>query len=331
MDRHPVASADDGPCAGARLRWFRALQWFGAAAVFFAVFSALGVWADNRVQSMACMLVLGLAAGSFVNVLVLRLPRMLEQAWRDEAEALLADRLAPGPPEAQRPRLSLSHPRSHCFSCRTPIAARHAVPVFSYLVLRGRCARCRAPFSARYCLVELACAIVWAVSGWRYGIAAEAVIYGVGLAALLALALIDWDTQLLPDALTQPLLWSGLIVSLWGGQVPPEDALMGAVLGFGVMGLISVTFRALTGEQGMGQGDIKLMAALGAWLGWVPMPGVLTLGALASVLVGVLRLRRLGLAWNTPQPFGPYLIAAGAACLFWPPCWLTSYIAQWVE
>jgi len=259
----------------------------------------------------------GLLIGSFLNVVIHRLPRMMQR----EADNYLAQETRQALPH-QHP-YNLLTPRSACPSCGTPVAAIHNVPVLSYLMLRGRCAHCKAPISARYPAVELLSAVLSAVTISQFGLGAH------GLAALalvyflIALSVIDARTQLLPDSLTLPLLWLGLLVNLWGLFAPLHEAVLGAMLGYLSLWLIYWLFRLATGKEGMGYGDFKLMAALGAWLGWQSLPLILllasALGAIGGIALILLKKHRADQA----LPFGPYLALAGLLMLLYGPTWLS--------
>ncbi|MGH8258989.1 MAG: prepilin peptidase [Steroidobacteraceae bacterium] len=258
--------------------------------------------------------VLGLIVGSFLNVVIHRLPIMLEREWREQCAAL-----APGdPPHAKAGPFNLVVPRSACPSCKTPIGALQNIPILSWLILRGRCAACGARIGVRYPLVEALTGALSALVAWRLGYGWPA---GAGLVLtwfLIALAFIDADTQLLPDNLTLPLVWLGLILSLWGpqpgGAAVPVDlrsSLIGAVAGYLSLWIIYHLFRLLTGKEGMGYGDFKLFAALGAWLGWQMLLPVILIAAAVGAVAGIAILAVQGKDRATPIPFGPYLAAAG--------------------
>ncbi|WP_224414647.1 prepilin peptidase [Modicisalibacter tunisiensis] len=262
--------------------------------------------------------VLGLCLGSFVNVVIARLPPMLMRQWHEEACAAL-DR-DPDPEVAKLPPLNLWRPGSHCPRCGTAIAWHDNIPLLGYLKRRGRCAHCRLPISLRYPLVELA--------GGALAVAVAA-IHGVdpaGLAllgaclTLLALAVIDLRTQLLPDVLTLPLLWAGLLYQLLFQPLMLGDAVLGAMFGYGILWLFYWGFKLLTGKEGMGYGDFKLLAALGAWLGWQALPLLLILSAGAGAVVGILAQLAVPRLRGQPLPFGPFLALAGwIALLFGAP------------
>jgi leader peptidase (prepilin peptidase)/N-methyltransferase len=254
---------------------------------------------------VAVVTILGLLVGSFLNVVILRLPRMMEQNWKRDARDAL------GLPAVDEQRLSLSHPPSCCPSCQAPIRPWQNVPVLSWLALRGRCAKCRAPISVQYPLVEAAAALLSAVCAWRFGYAPALVAALILSWTLLALAVIDLRTQLLPDDLTLPLLWLGLLLALAPVFADLRSAVIGAAIGYLALWSIYWLFKLATGKEGMGYGDFKLLAALGAWLGWQSLPTIVLLSSVVGALVGVglIVFRRHGR--EVPIPFGPYLAAAG--------------------
>ncbi|NGY06676.1 prepilin peptidase [Solimonas terrae] len=275
---------------------------------------------DSPALLVAVVSVLGLLVGSFLNVVILRLPRMMEQTWkRDAREAL-------GLPAVEEARLSLSHPASCCPSCQAPIRPWQNVPVISWLALRGRCAHCRAPISPQYPLVEAASALLSAVCAWHFG-------YGPALLGslvlswvLLALAVIDLRTQLLPDDLTLPLLWLGLLLALAPIFADLHSAVIGAAAGYLLLWAVFWLFKLATGKEGMGYGDFKLLAALGAWLGWQSLPTIVLLSSVvgAAVGIGLIVFRRHGR--EVPIPFGPYLAAAGWLTLVFGPQLQQAYL-----
>ena len=278
-------------------------------------------------------LVVGLCVGSFLNVVIHRLPKMLERGWRAQC-AELRDEAVP-----EEPPYNLAVPRSACPACGHRITALENIPVVSWLALRGRCSACNARISARYPLVELLGGLLAVAAIWKFdpnlakGVAACGLLW-----TLLALTVIDADTQLLPDDLTLPLLWAGLIVNLWGFFAPafnklhfladeppafdygPFAPLAGAVIG-AIAGYLSLwtvywLFKLVRGKEGMGYGDFKLLAALGAWLGWQLLPAIVLLSSVVGAVVGIALIVLKGRDHNVPMPFGPYLAVAGAIALF---------------
>ncbi|QET03598.1 prepilin peptidase [Cupriavidus pauculus] len=253
---------------------------------------------------------IGLVVGSFLNVVIHRIPRMMEY---DEANYIAELR---GEPLPHPGRYNLVVPRSACPHCGHQIAAWENIPVVSYLFLRGRCAGCKTRISVRYPLVELASAALSALAMWHYGPTVQALAAIVMVWALIALTMIDADTQLLPDQITLPLLWLGLLLNLQGLFVPLADAVIGAAAGYLVLWAAYWLFKLVRGKEGMGYGDFKLMGALGAWFGWQALPALVLLSSVVGAVFGILMLvvRRQGR--ETPFPFGPFIAGAGLIVLF---------------
>jgi leader peptidase (prepilin peptidase) / N-methyltransferase len=275
--------------------------------------------------------VLGLVIGSFLNVVIYRLPIILERDWRSQAAELLlpAAQTASVTPE----RFNLSTPRSACPTCKTPISSWQNIPVVSWLALRGRCAACKARISMRYPLVELSTACLSAWVAWHFGFGAPAACALLVTWVLIALTGIDIDHQLLPDSLTLPLLWAGLLAAVVVGPiagsplpVSARDAIIGAAAGYVSLWLVFHGFRFVTGKEGMGYGDFKLFAALGAWLGWKLLPLVILLSAATGAVLGILMIGLRGRDRATPMPFGPYLAAAGWLALMYGDFLVGSYM-----
>ena len=264
--------------------------------------------------------VLGLLVGSFLNVVIHRLPIMLKRAWREQCSDMLEEN--PDAEPAQPERFDLVAPRSRCPHCGHQISAGENIPVLSYLFLKGKCSSCGARISPRYPLVELATAVLSALVAWQFG-AGWTTVYALAFTwALIALAGIDFDEQLLPDVITLPLLWFGLLVSLAssGGQplfVDPRSAIIGAAAGYLTLWLLFHVYRKLTGKEGMGYGDFKLLAALGAWVGWQVLPLIVILSALVGAVIGGALIAFRGRDHQVPMPFGPFLAAAGWIALLW--------------
>jgi len=254
---------------------------------------------------------IGLLIGSFLNVVIHRLPKMMQR----EADNYLAHETGQAQPHTDR--YNLLTPRSACPHCAAPVPAGYNIPVAGYLLLRGRCARCTATISRRYPLVEVFSALMSAWLGWHFGLGAA------GLAALLfayflvALSVIDAQTQLLPDSLTLPLLWLGLLINLNGLFAPLSDVVLGAAAGYLSLWAIYWVFRLITGKEGMGYGDFKLMAALGAWLGWQALPFVLLLASCLGAVIGIAMVLMKRKAADQTLPFGPYLAIAGMLILLY--------------
>jgi leader peptidase (prepilin peptidase)/N-methyltransferase len=258
-------------------------------------------------------LALGLCIGSFLNVVIHRLPKMMEREWREQCAELAGKPAAP----AAEGRYNLLVPRSACPACSHRITALQNIPILSWLALRGKCAACGARIAARYPLVELAAGLIGAYAAWRYGPTLAALAAAAFGWALLSLALIDLDTQLLPDDITLPLLWAGLLVNFGGTLVPLGTAVIGAVAGYLALWLVYWAFKLATGKEGMGHGDFKLLAAIGAWLGWQKLPLVILLASVVGAAVGIALMVFARHAREKPIPFGPYLAAAGLIALFW--------------
>jgi leader peptidase (prepilin peptidase) / N-methyltransferase len=256
--------------------------------------------------------VLGLIVGSFINVLVWRLPKMLDREWRAQALEVLGL-----PAEPAEPTYNLLHPNSCCPRCGHAIRPWENIPVLSYLALRGRCAHCRGAISARYPFTELACGLTSALVAWHFGFGWQAGAVLVVSWGLLAMSLIDADHQLLPDVLVLPLLWLGLIVNGFGLLTTLPDALWGAVLGYMSLWSVFWLFKLVTGKDGMGHGDFKLLALLGAWGGWQMLPMTLLMSSLVGVFIGLILMRVRKAQVSTPMPFGPYLAIAGWIALLW--------------
>jgi len=255
----------------------------------------------------------GLVMGSFLNVVILRLPRMLENAWWREARATL--RL---PPRELHQRVTLSHPPSTCPKCGTRIRAWQNIPVVSWLALRGRCAACRTPISIQYPIVEALTGILCAMCAWRFGWSAQLIPSLALTGCLIALSVIDLRTQLLPDAITLPLLWLGLLLAALGAPFADlKSAIYGAAAGYLALWSVYWIFKLAAGKEGMGYGDFKLLAALGAWLGWQALLPIVLLSSAVGAGTGIALIVAGRLGRQMPMPFGPFLAAAGWIMLIW--------------
>ncbi len=263
---------------------------------------------------------LGLCVGSFLNVVIHRLPKMMEQDWH----AQCADLRGETPSTAAA--LTLARPRSRCPSCGHQISALENIPIFSYLLLRGRCSSCAAPISPRYPLVEAITGLLSAYAIWHFGPTLQGAGALLLIWALIALTGIDFDTQLLPDSITLPLLWLGLAFNLASTYVDLFSAVIGAMAGYSTLWSVFWLFKLATGKEGMGFGDFKLLAALGAWLGWQMLPAIILLSSVVGAVVGISLIVATRHGRNTPIPFGPYLAAAGIIALFWGPQLTRSYL-----
>ncbi|PVY70793.1 type 4 prepilin peptidase 1 [Tamilnaduibacter salinus] len=266
--------------------------------------------------------IFSLCIGSFLNVVILRLPRMMEQEWRGQCEMLLEV------PESQRSdesTVTLSRPRSTCPKCEHQIRAIENIPVVSYLFLRGKCASCGTGISVRYPIIELITALFSLFTFYWFGYGAPAFWALVLVWGLIALTVIDYDTQLLPDNMTLPLLWLGLILNYFGVFTDLGTALWGAVAGYLSLWSVYWLFKIVTGKEGMGHGDFKLLAALGAWLGWELLPAIILLSSLVGAVVGITLIVFRSHGREVPIPFGPYLAAAGLLCLWFGPEILSAW------
>ena len=268
------------------------------------------------------VVILGLCVGSFLNVVIHRLPRMMEAQWRAECASLEGRELPAAEP------YNLWTPRSRCPSCGGAITALQNVPVLSWLALRGKCAACKAPISARYPLVELAAAALAVLVAWRFGYSAALAMGLVYVWALLALTFIDFDTQLLPDDITLPLLWVGLIANSFGIYTDLRSAVLGAVGGYLILWLVYWAFRLIARKEGMGYGDFKLLAAIGAWTGWQVLPFVIVISAGVGAVIGSLALWLSRKGADTRIPFGPYLALGGIAGLLWGREAVTAWLGH---
>jgi len=278
---------------------------------------------------VAVVAVLGLVVGSFLNVVIHRLPRMLEREWRSEcAEILGVGAPAAGDAETEPPeRYDLVAPRSRCPHCGHAITALENVPVLSWMALRGRCSECGERISARYPAVETLSAVLAAVTAWHFGWSVQALGAVLVTWALIALAFIDLDTTYLPDGITLPFLWLGLLFNVPGTFVPLSEAVVGAAAGYGTLWLVYHAFRLATGKRGMGHGDFKLLAMLGAWMGWQLLPVVILLSSAVGAVVGVTLMLARGHDRNVPIPFGPYLAVAGWIALLWGDAITRAWLA----
>jgi leader peptidase (prepilin peptidase)/N-methyltransferase len=278
-----------------------------------ATFSDLGVFA------LSCG-ILGLLVGSFLNVVIHRLPKMMERDWHDQCAELR------GEETTESEALSLVRPRSRCPNCGHAITAFENIPILSWLVLRGRCSDCRTPISVRYPIVEALTGALTAYAAVHFGFGWTAAGAIVLIWCLIALTFIDFDTQLLPDSITLPLLWAGLLINLSGTFTDLPSSVLGAIIGYLSLWSVYWGFKLTTGKEGMGYGDFKLLAALGAWLGWQMLPLIILLSSLVGAVVGVALIVLAKQGRNVPIPFGPYLAAAGLLALFWGKELTQSYL-----
>ena len=281
--------------------------------------SELGFMTTETPAGLLLIWVVGLVVGSFLNVVILRLPIMMQAQWRKDCRELLTCE-----PEPASEPFNLATPGSHCPACQTPIKPWHNIPVLSWLILRGRCSYCQSKISSRYPLVELTSGFASVAVATQFEWGSELALALIFTWSLLCLTLIDWDHQLLPDDITLPLLWLGLMANFWEIFTDLESAVLGAVLGYGILWSVYWIFKLLTKKEGMGYGDFKLLAALGAWLGWQALPMIILLSSLvgATLGIGLIALKRL--QRDQPIPFGPYLAAAG-----WLFLMMGDRLTQW--
>jgi leader peptidase (prepilin peptidase)/N-methyltransferase len=276
----------------------------------------------GNVPGMAlCALILGLLIGSFLNVVIYRLPKMLLSDWQTQAREILNL-----PAETSSKTFNLILPNSSCPHCSHEIKSWENIPIISYLFLRGKCSACKAPISPRYPLIELSCGLLSAYIAWHFGFTWQTGAMLVLTWGLLAMSLIDADHQILPDALVLPLLWLGLIVNQFGLFTTPADALWGAIAGYLSLWSVYWLFKLVTGKEGMGYGDFKLLAMLGAWGGWQILPLTILLSSLVGAVLGLIMLKLRNAETSTPIPFGPYLAIAGWIALLWGEQITNSYL-----
>ncbi len=260
---------------------------------------------------VALATLLGLLVGSFLNVVIHRLPHMMQRDWREQCAWINGNILE------QEPAYNLVIPRSACPACKHQIAWFENIPVLSWLALRARCSECGAPISMRYPLVESLTGALFGYAAWRWGVGIQTVLIWGFLASLIALSFIDLDTQLLPDSITLPLLWVGLLVNLNAVFCPLDEAVIGAVAGYLSLWSVYHLFKILTGKEGMGFGDFKLLAALGAWFGWKMILPIVLAASFAGALIGIGMIVFSGRDRAKPMPFGPWLALGGLVALFW--------------
>ena len=263
--------------------------------------------------------VLGAVVGSFLNVVIHRLPKIMTQQWERECAEFRGEDL----PQSQH--YSLAFPGSHCPGCKAQIRAHQNIPVLSYLFLRGRCANCGVAISLRYPFIELLTAATWILCGLAFGVSTTLVATMVFTAVLIVLTAIDLDCQLLPDSLTLPLMWVGISINMNATFVPLESAVLGAVFGYLSLWSIYWLFKIITGKDGMGYGDFKLLAALGAWFGLGALPTIILMSSLVGAVTGIALILAGRQGRETPMPFGPFLAGAGLIHLFYPDA-LVGYI-----
>ena len=269
---------------------------------------------------IAVVFLFALLIGSFLNVVIYRLPVMMDRDWRAQCKALFESPAA----EAPNGRFDLMAPRSRCPGCGNLITAMRNIPVLSYLALRGKCANCKDPISARYPIIETTTALLTAIVAWQFGIGWEALMGILLTVFLVPITMIDFDHQLIPDSIVLPLMWIGLAMSLFAPVadagtlfISSFDAIVGAIAGYLSLWSVYHLFKLATGKEGMGYGDFKLLAALGAWLGWQQLPLIIMMSAVVGAIVGISLILFRGRDSQKPIPFGPYLATAGWIAMLW--------------
>jgi leader peptidase (prepilin peptidase)/N-methyltransferase len=295
----------------------------------------LNLIANNSTVLIVLSIVLGLLVGSFLNVVIYRVPVMLQRDWRQQCcEFLELDEkeFSKDDLNAKHKIFNLVKPDSHCPQCNAPVRAWQNIPILSYVLLRGKCASCQKPISMRYPIIELVTGLLSGVVAWQFGATWLALAFLVLTWSLISLTMIDFDHQLLPDNITLPLLWLGLLVNalLPETTVSATDAVLGAIIGYMSLWSLYWVFKMLTGKEGMGYGDFKLLAALGAWMGWQSLLLIVILSSLVGAIVGIALLLFRGQDRNIPIPFGPYLAGAGFIAMLWGDALNQLYVSSMV-
>ncbi len=271
---------------------------------------------------LGTIFILGLLIGSFLNVVIFRLPVMMESDWQQQC----CDLLDIDDAKYKKNNLNLITPRSRCPSCDHQISALENIPVISFLFLKGKCSNCKNNISIRYPLIELVSAITVTIVAFYYGVSLQA-FFAICLTwALIALSMIDFDHQLLPDDITLPFLWLGIIINLFDVFTNIESSILGAIFGYGSLWLVYISFKLVTGKEGMGHGDFKLLAVLGAWFGWQSLPLIIILSSVVGASIGILLMIFKSYNRTTAIPFGPYLAIAGWVSMLWGPYIMSAYL-----
>lgn len=268
---------------------------------------------QNSAIFMTLSVILGLLVGSFLNVVIYRLPKIMEREWHQNCLELQGNLTIQN---SENIKYTLSVPRSACPICGHKISALENIPIISYLALKGKCSACKAPISLRYPIIEALTGLIIGLISWKFGYTGTTVFAWLFAFALIALTFIDFDTQLLPDDITLPLLWLGLLFNLNTGFTDIKSAVIGAAAGYLILWSIYWVFKFVTGKDGMGYGDFKLLAAIGAWFGWQLLPAVILLSSVSGVIIGVGLILLTKRGREVPMPFGPFLATAGVAALF---------------
>ena len=274
---------------------------------------AINLLSTNPVFFIGCSFSLGLLIGSFLNVVIARLPAMLERGWKSECQQLLE---LDNPPTI---KFNLVTPRSQCPSCKHIISSLENIPVFSYLIQKGKCRHCGISISAQYPLIEIFTAILTGFIAFKFGFGWQALLAMILGWSLVTLAMIDFKTTLLPDNITLPILWLGIIANYFNLFCSLENSVLGAIFGYLSLWLVFQTFKLITGKEGMGYGDFKLLALLGAWLGWQYLIAIILISSVVGSIIGITLIVTKVLGRDVPTPFGPYLALGGIICLLWGP------------
>ncbi|MCZ6802455.1 MAG: A24 family peptidase [Proteobacteria bacterium] len=273
---------------------------------------------------LSTIFILGLLVGSFLNVVILRLPVMMKRDWQQQCCELLD--LDDTEYHKEKTNINLITPRSHCPDCKHQIKAIENIPVISYMFLKGKCSNCGNKISIRYPLVELVSALTVVIVAFYFGVSLQT-LFAICLTwALIALSMIDFDRQLLPDDITLPLLWLGIIINLFNIFTDIESSILGAIFGYGSLWFVYIIFKLVTGKEGMGHGDFKLLAVLGAWFGWQILPLIIILSSLVGAIIGIALIVFKSYDKSTAIPFGPYLAIAGWVSMLWGPYIMSAYL-----
>ncbi|WP_299072073.1 A24 family peptidase [uncultured Paraglaciecola sp.] len=291
--------------------------------------ATLDLMAASPAFFIGFVFIISLMVGSFLNVLIYRLPVMMERTWQAEIAEYSASQGQSTPNSTKQETFNLVKPDSTCPKCQHKIRSWENIPVISWLLLKGKCSQCKNPIAVRYPLVELATALLSTWVAWHFGFGLAGFAAVVATWLLIAMTFIDLDTMLLPDQLTLSLLWLGLLLSIGSPFVSSHDALIGAAAGYLSLWSLYWAFKLLTGKEGMGYGDFKLLAALGAWVGWQHLPVVILLSSFVGAVVGITLLTVQGKDKSQPIPFGPYLAAAGFLTLLYGD-WIVAQYWQWL-
>lgn len=295
--------------------------------------TVLDLIANNSTVLIVLAIVLGLLVGSFLNVVIYRVPVMLQREWRQQCcEFLELDekKFSKDDPTAKHKIFNLVKPDSHCPQCNAPVRAWQNIPILSYVMLHGKCAGCQKPISIRYPIIELVTGLLSGLVAWQFGATWLTLAFLVLTWSLISLTMIDFDHQLLPDNITLPLLWLGLLVNtvLPETSVSAAEAVLGAIIGYLSLWSLYWIFKLLTGKEGMGYGDFKLLGALGAWMGWQSLLLIVILSSLVGAVVGIALLLFRGRDRNIPIPFGPYLAGAGFIAMLWGDALTRLYVSS---